>query len=96
MNMRALRLTAVALLGISIGSLASAKEEQPAQQKKDKIICKRQGDADTGSHFASPRKVCRTAAEWKELEDAAASALQGIRDHGGMSGIPTGTGGGPH
>jgi len=50
--MRALRLTAVALLGISIGSLASAKEEQPAQQKKDKIICKRQGDADTGSHFA--------------------------------------------
>jgi hypothetical protein len=94
--MRMLSLTTIALAGLSAATIAVAKNETK-QQEADKVICKRQGDADTGSHFSMPKKVCRTKAEWKELEDSADSALQGIRDHGNLSGRPAGTvGGGPH
>ena len=92
--MRALALIACA--GLAVATAATAKEEKPQQQEGDKIVCKRQGDADTGSHFASPKKVCRTKSEWKELEDSADQTVQSLRNHGSISGVPAGGGGGPH
>jgi len=56
---------ACASLGLGFATTAIAAKDPPAE---DKIICKRQQDADTGSHFASSKKVCMKKSEWKELE----------------------------
>ena len=79
-----------ACLCLGVSSVAAAKEPQ-----EDKIVCKRQAEADTGSHFASAKKVCMKKSEWKELEDSADRTMQNIRDHGGMNpnGLPPTTGG---
>ncbi|HKX91499.1 MAG TPA: hypothetical protein VJM15_03635 [Sphingomicrobium sp.] len=50
---------------------------------EDKIVCKRQYDADTGSHFAAPKKVCLKKSEWKELENATEGSLRKLREQGG-------------
>jgi len=86
-------LALIACAGLGIAATAAAKEEQPQQQEGDKIICKRQGDADTGSHFSSPKKVCRTKTEWKEMEDAAEQTLHSLNERAG--GLRA-TGAGPH
>jgi len=87
-------LALIAGAGLGIAATAAAKEEQPQQQQEgDKIICKRQGDADTGSHFSSPKKVCRTKTEWKEMEDAAEQTLHSLNERAG--GLRA-TGAGPH
>jgi hypothetical protein len=86
--MRIARIAAFALVGLATTAIA----KEPAE---DKVVCKRQNDADTGSHFAAGKKVCMKKSEWKELEDSADRTMQNIRDHGGMNpngGAPT-TGG---
>ena len=47
----------------------AAQAKDPASPAAEKPICKRVYDADTGSHFTSSKRVCHTAAEWKEIED---------------------------
>ena len=80
--MRALGLAAVVLFGLSAAAVASAKDGPP-QQDDDKIICKRQGDADTGSHFAMPKKVCLRKSEWRQMEEGAENSLRRLREQGG-------------
>jgi hypothetical protein len=80
----------VACLGMGVTGAAAAKEPS-----EDKVVCKRQADADTGSHFSTPKRVCMKKSEWKELEDSADRTMQNVRDHGGMNpnGLPPTTGG---
>jgi hypothetical protein len=75
-----------------VGAATAATAGEPAE---DKVVCKRQAEADTGSHFATTKKVCMKKSEWKELEDSADRTMQTIRDHGGLSpnGQPPSTGG---
>jgi hypothetical protein len=73
--MRVLGFVALACLGVT--AAAVAKDPAP-----DKIVCKRQYDADTGSHFQSSRRVCRTQAEWKEIENQTEQTMRKIRDGG--------------
>jgi len=86
--MRIAGLVASALIGFATAAVA----KEPAE---DKVVCKRQAEADTGSHFAAAKKVCMKKSEWKELEDSADRTMQNIRDHGGLNpnGLPPSTGG---
>ena len=77
--MRGFGLAMIACFGFT--TAAVAKDSTPPSE--DKIICKRQQDADTGSHFASTKKVCLRKSEWKEMEDGAENALERLRRQGG-------------
>ena len=70
---------ACAFLGVT--TAAAAKD--PAAPDEDKVICKRQQDADTGSHFATTKKVCLRKSEWKQMEDGAENSLRRVRERGG-------------
>jgi len=75
---------------------APATAQQPAQQQaaQEKVICKRQVDADTGSHFSSSRRVCMKASDWKRLDDETQRALTTANNRGGFAPVPTKTMGG--
>lgn len=77
--MRLLALVGCACLGL-VATAAAAKDEQAPQE--DKVVCKRQYDADTGSHFAMPKKVCLKKSEWKQMEDGAENSLRRLREQG--------------
>ena len=72
------------------GVAAQAKEP-----REDKVICKRQQDADTGSHLGFSKRVCRKASEWKELEDGTEQTIQQIRDRGSRGKLAPAMGGSP-
>ncbi|HYU94832.1 MAG TPA: hypothetical protein VE989_01545 [Sphingomicrobium sp.] len=86
---------ASACLGLTTAAAVAAKD--PPAPAEDKIICKRQGDADTGSHFAMPKRVCLRKSEWRQMEEGAENALRRIREQGGACPkcLVTGSGGGP-
>ena len=73
---------------------ATDKPEAPAE----KPICKRIYEADTGSHFQSSKRVCRTAAEWKEIEDGTERVMRTIRENSGINSgdLAPGMGSGPN
>ena len=79
--MRAWGLAAAVVLGMA--SVAAAKDQDPQGQQEDKVVCKRQYDADTGSHFSTPKKVCLRKSEWKQMEDGAENSLRRLREQGG-------------
>jgi hypothetical protein len=63
----------------------TAQAKDPAAPATEKPICKRVYDADTGSHFTSSKRVCHTAAEWKEIEDGTERTMRTLRDNGGAN-----------
>lgn len=83
-------------LGVAAAMLftaaAAQAKDQPANPA-EKLVCKRVYNADTGSHFQTSKRICRTALEWKEIEDQTSRSLQTLRDNGGASGKLTSTGG---
>ena len=76
------------LLGLAaaflIAAPAAEAKDKPADPP-DKVICKRVYDADTGSHFTSSKRVCHTAAEWKEAQDELDRNFREIKDHSGLN-----------
>lgn len=66
-----------------LGLTTAAAAKDPPTPAEDKVICKRQFDADTGSHFAMPKKVCLRKSEWRQMEEGAENALRRIREQGG-------------
>lgn len=44
--------------------------------KKEKKICKRSDIGSTGSRISRSSRVCLTASEWQEIEDAAQRAVR--------------------
>jgi hypothetical protein len=75
--MRLALLIACAILAVPAAAAA------PKDEGEDKVICKRQQDADTGSHFATTKKVCMRKSEWKQMEDGAENSLRRLRQQGG-------------
>lgn len=71
---------AAASFGVPAAALAA--DQQPSE-KEDKVVCKRQYDADTGSHFAAPKKVCMKKSEWKLVEQGVENSVERIRQQGG-------------
>ncbi len=63
---------------------AAQAKDRPADAP-DKVICKRVYDADTGSHFTSSKRICHTAAEWKDIQDDLDRTLRTIRDNSGLN-----------
>jgi hypothetical protein len=91
-----MRIAAVAA-GLGLIS-SSALSQQPVQQNapQEKVVCKRQVDADTGSHFSSSKRVCMKASDWKQLDDETQRALTTIKNSGGLEPVPIKSmGGGP-
>ncbi|HVU29634.1 MAG TPA: hypothetical protein VHE36_04460 [Sphingomicrobium sp.] len=91
--MRMMLGVAAALL---LGTGMAAAKDRPADPP-DKVICKRVYDADTGSHFTSSKRICHTAAEWKEIQDDLDRTLRQVRDNSGLNpnDIPPSMGGRP-
>ena len=76
----------------------SAAAPQPTQQAapQEKVVCKRQVDADTGSHFSRSKRVCMKASDWKQLDDETQRAITNIKNRGGLEPVPIQTmGAGP-
>jgi hypothetical protein len=78
--MRLLSLVALAACG-SLGVVATAAIAKDPPE--DKVVCKRQQDADTGSHFATTKRVCLKKSEWKQMEEGAENSLRRVREQGG-------------
>ena len=91
--MRMLTITMCAALAFPTTAVA----KDPSNANEDKVICKRQQDADTGSHFATTKRVCMKKSEWRQMEEGAENALRRIREQGGAcpTCLSTGSGGGP-
>ena len=82
-------LALIACAGLSLAATAEASDPKDG----DKIVCKRQQDADTGSHFSGTKKVCMKKSEWKELEDQAERTMDKIRNGGAAGPLNAGSGG---
>ena len=95
--MRILIGAAAALVFTTAASAASGDNQQPANPA-EKPICKRVYDADTGSHFQTSKRVCHTAAEWKEIEDGTERTMRQLRDQHGINAkdLAPVMGGSPH
>ena len=98
-----MRLPLAIAAGLVLSSAAvAAPQTQPTNNRApdpaEKVICKRVYDADTGSHFQSSKRICRTAAEWKEIEDGTERVMKTIRENSGIapSDLAPGLGGGPN
>jgi hypothetical protein len=75
---------------------AGAQQPAPPIAPQERVICKRQIDADTGSHFSSSRRVCMKASDWKQLDDETQRALTAASNGGRVSAVPNqGMGGSP-
>ena len=82
----------VAIAAVILSTAAAAQVKDKPAEVQEKVVCKRVYDADTGSHFTSSKRVCRTALEWKLLEAETQRSMQRIRDNGGFN--PNGRAGG--
>ena len=72
---------------------ALAEEAKPPE---DKVICKRtETTSYTGSHLGRPKKTCRRASEWKELEEEKDRTLRQVQDGRLSPDQPATMGGGP-
>lgn len=93
--MRLVIILACASFGVATAAVAAGQPTAKVDPQEDKIVCKRQYDADTGSHFAAPKKVCMKKSEWKELEAGVESSVERIRQQGGacLSCLKPGNGG---
>ncbi len=67
-------LAVVVVASLTCTPAFAADETAPAQEKR---FCKR--SSSLGSHLRPP-KVCRTAAEWKEIADAERTAQMKFRN----------------
>ena len=47
-----------------------------------KLICKRLEDNSTGTRLAKSKRICRTAAEWRAIDDETSRALRRTKDKG--------------
>ena len=68
-----------AMLCASAPALAQVASNSAAPAK-DKLVCKRSGDFETGSRLRRESKVCRKESEWKELDQLTERALRDASD----------------
>ena len=82
--MRTLLCLAAALFATT-ATAATPEPKDRAPDRPEKVICKRIYEADTGSHFQSSKRICRTAADWKEIEDGTERVMKTIRENSGIN-----------
>jgi hypothetical protein len=66
------------MAAVAVAAPSAAKKPEPADRDKQ-VVCRRGNEAALGSHFARPR-VCRTRAEWREVEANTDRELREYRD----------------
>lgn len=72
--------------------VAVADPAAPTAVPQEKLVCKRIDDNSTGWRVQKVRKVCRTAAEWRIIDDETYRALNKTKDKGlfDPTGVPKG------
>lgn len=66
---------------IALALLAAPSAASDQQKPEDKIVCKRSETTSyTGSNLGRPKKTCRKASEWKEIEEEKNSTMRRIQD----------------
>lgn len=70
------------VLGILVAALASGEEPADIHVTKEKMICKRVYNNDTGSHFKSSKRICAAASAWKEQDDETQRSLRAVNERG--------------
>ena len=80
------------MLILSLIMAAAADPAIPTPAPEEKLVCKRVDDNSTGWRVQKVRKVCRTKAEWRALDDETQRALGKAKDKGMFdpNGIPRG------
>lgn len=68
------------LLTVSIALTLVSTPAFAADDPKEKKICKRTDEGRTGSHLRGASRVCRTASEWRDLEDGVERDIRAITD----------------
>jgi len=61
---------------------AAATEPSAPAAPPVKLICKRIEDDSTGSRLGKSKRICRTSAEWRALDDETYRALQNTKNKG--------------
>ena len=63
------------VLGLLAAATVQTGTTTPAVAPVEKQICKRIEEDTTGSRLGRTRRICRTQAEWRALDDATARAI---------------------
>ena len=90
-----MRVLGVAIpLAIALIAVPAMAEE--AKNPEDKIVCKRaESTSYTGSHLSRPKKSCKKASEWREIEEDKNSTVRKLQDGRVNPNQPAALGGGP-
>ena len=67
---------------VSLAAAVTADPSATTEPKSEKMVCRRVNDNSTGWRLESNRKVCRTAAEWRSVDDETQRALNKAKDKG--------------
>lgn len=70
------------MLILGLVMIAVADPATPTAPQEEKLVCKRIDDNSTGWRVQKVRKVCRTAAEWRALDDETQRAIGKFKDKG--------------
>jgi hypothetical protein len=70
-----MRTLASASLALTLLS-APASATEPAKATKEKKVCKLIEGGFTGSRIGDARRTCKTASEWRRIEDASVKRLR--------------------
>ena len=70
------------ILAILVAAMAGGETPADIEVTKEKTVCKRVYNNDTGSHFKSSKRVCLPASAWKEQEDQTDRTLRSVTEHG--------------
>lgn len=69
------------------GAVIAQDMGKPDAAKKDKLVCKRDRDFDTGSHLRGPKKTCLRQSQWKEREDSAERFMRSVDERSRLGDI---------
>lgn len=72
----------LSLLGLISAATVQAAAPAPAAIPTEKLICKRIEEASTGSRLGKTKRICRTQAEWRAMDDETARAINKTKANG--------------
>lgn len=71
-----------AVVSILIAALSAGEAPADIEVIKEKIVCKRVYNNDTGSHFKSSKRICAPESAWKEQEVETDRVLRNVTERG--------------
>ena len=70
------------VIGLIATATAQAATAAPVAVPTEKLVCKRVEEASTGSRLGKTRRICRTQAEWRAMDDETSRAISKTKSVG--------------